>query len=278
MEPTTHYRTIWISDLHLGTRQSKADFLLDFLKQHEADRYYLVGDIFDGWALQRSWYWPSSHNEVIQGLLRKAKTTDITYIPGNHDEAARDFPGLQLGGVTIQPQTVHETADEREFLVVHGDEFEGVVRHARWLEILGQWAYAGVLTIDSWLNRARRLFSLPYWSLANYLKNTTHSARQYIADFEEAATREAAEEGYDGIICGHIHRPQLRTIDGTRYANVGDWVNSCTTLVEHLDGRLELIQWRPDEERAPEVIATEAPVSGDGRARPAETVNSSLCS
>lgn len=245
MESPTQYRTLWISDVHLGTPQAKADFLLDFLRHHDADRYYLVGDIFDGWALKRSWYWPTSHNEVIQGILDKVESSEATYIPGNHDEAARDYPGLQFGGITIQKRAVHTTADDRQFLVVHGDEFEGVVRHSRWLEVLGEWTYAAVLTVDEWLSRLRRLFNLPYWSLANYLKESTQ-IKQFIIDFEEAAARQAGKEQVDGIICGHIHRPRMRMIEGTQYINVGDWVQSCTALAEHHNGRLELVRWIPE--------------------------------
>ncbi len=276
MEPTTHYRTIWISDVHLGTPEAKADFLLDFLRQHEADRYYLVGDIFDGWALQRSWYWPSSHNDVIQGLLTKAKSTNVTYIPGNHDEVARDFPGLQLGGITIQKKAIHTTADGRRFLVVHGDKFEGVVRHAHWLEFLGGWAYVGILKIDRWFNRIRRLFNLPYWSLSTYLKHSTQRARQFINDFEEALAHEAEEEELDGVICGHIHHPRMRTVDEVQYINTGDWVESCTALVEHIDGRLELLRWNPTGPGVREAIATEAPYSRDGQSVPAESLEAGV--
>jgi len=274
MASSTHYRTLWISDLHLGTPQAKADFLLDFLHHHDADRYYLVGDVFDGWALKRSWYWPTSHNEVVQGLLRKAQSTDITYIPGNHDEAARDFPGLQFGGITIEKNAVHTTADGRRFLVVHGDEFEGVVRHSRWLEVLGEWTYAAVLAVDNWQSRVRRLFNLPYWSLANYLKDSTQ-IKQFIADFEEAAAHEAGKEGVDGIICGHIHRPRMRTIEGTQYVNTGDWVQSCTALAEHESGDLELLRWIPDNHGIQEEILSDAPLSQDD-AHPlsAETLDS----
>jgi len=274
MEPSTSYRTIWISDLHLGTPQAKATFLLDFLQHHNADRYYLVGDIFDGWALQRSWYWPSAHNEVIQALLRTAQETDIIYVPGNHDEVARDFPGLQLGGITIQKKAVHTTADGRRFLVVHGDEFEGVVRHSEWLEFLGGWAYVGVLKMDRWFNQMRRLFNLPYWSLSNYLKHTTHQAMDFIADFEETATQEVAEEGYDGIICGHIHHPDMRMIGGTQYVNVGDWVESCTALVEHPDGTLEIRRWLPSDYGEPDALATDARLSEQETTAPMTSLDS----
>jgi UDP-2,3-diacylglucosamine pyrophosphatase LpxH len=276
MDPTTHYRTIWISDIHLGTPQAKADFLLDFLRHHEADRYYLVGDIFDGWALRRSWYWPSSHNDVIQGLLRKAKSTTVTYVPGNHDEVARDYPGLQLGGITIQKRAVHTTADGRRFVIVHGDEFEGVVRHSGWLEFLGGWAYVGVLKMDQWFNRVRRLLNLPYWSLSSYLKHSTQRARQFIEDFEETAADQASEKGFDGIICGHIHHPRLRTIDETHYVNTGDWVESCTALVEHLDGRLEVLRWIPDGQGLQEATVTEAPFNHNGQPPPAEVLASEV--
>ena len=198
MAAPTQYRAIWISDVHLGTPQAKAAYLLDFLRTHDADRYYLLGDIIDGWALKRSWYWPSSHNDLIRGLLQKAEGTNVTYIPGNHDEVARDFPGLQLGGITIQRKTQHTTADGRRFLEVHGDEFEGVVRHAEWIELLGSWAYTGVLAADRWYNRLRRLLDLPYWSLANYLKETRH-IRQVISEFEETAAREAEAEGVEAV-------------------------------------------------------------------------------
>lgn len=276
MEPQTRYRTIWISDLHLGTPQAKAEFLLDFLDHHEADRYYLVGDVIDGWALQRSWYWPSSHNEVIQALLRTAQDTDITYVPGNHDEVGRDFPGLQLGGITIRERVVHTTADGRRFLVVHGDEFEGVVRHAKWLEVLGGWAYAGVLKVDRWFNDLRRLLDLPYWSLSNYLKHSTQQAMQFIAEFEETAALEAGDADFDGIICGHIHHPRMRMIDGTQYANTGDWVESCTALVEHQDGRLELLRWIPEGHGDQEALAAETPITGTGDGTPKELLHSNV--
>jgi UDP-2,3-diacylglucosamine pyrophosphatase LpxH len=242
------YRTIWISDLHLGTRSSKAEGLLDFLKHHEAERYYLVGDIVDGWALQRSWYWPPSHNELLQVLLERAGEAEMVYIPGNHDEAARQFPGLQLGDVTIQPNAIHTTADGRRLLVLHGDEFDGVVRHARWLSKIGGWAYQTLLALNRHVNRVRRWMNKPYWSLAAAAKTTTKRAVQYIADFERAVVQRAERESVDGVICGHIHVPELRPIDGVTYANAGDWVENCTALVEHMDGRLALRRWVPTPE------------------------------
>lgn len=239
------YRTIFLSDAHLGIRESKAEFLLNFLQHHDADRYYLVGDIFDGWALQRSWYWPESHNSIIQMLLEKAKDAGMTYIPGNHDEAARRFPGLRLGDIAIQKQAMHTTADGRRFLVLHGDEFDGVIRHARWLSMLGAWAYTGILKLNHHVNRVRRWMKLPYWSLSAYLKHRTKQAVQFIADFENAVAQRARTKEADGVICGHIHHPEMRTIDGVQYVNTGDWVESCTALVEHHDGTLEILRWIP---------------------------------
>jgi UDP-2,3-diacylglucosamine pyrophosphatase LpxH len=266
------YRTIWISDLHLGTRSSKVEGLLDFLAHHEADRYYLVGDIIDGWALQRSWYWPDSHNELLEALLDRAQSAEMTYIPGNHDEAARRFPGLRLGGITIRESAVHETADGRRLLVLHGDEFDGVVRHARWLSKLGGWAYQTLLALNRHVNRVRRWLNKPYWSLAAAAKTTTKRAVQYIADFEDAVVKRARRERVDGVICGHIHVPELRPIGDVTYANTGDWVENCTALVEHRDGRLSLRRWAPTPHLDP--TPPPPPPSGDGAVAPTADVPS----
>lgn len=265
------YRTIWISDVHLGLREAKADFLLDFLGKTQAETYYLVGDIIDGWALKRSWYWPSSHNNVIQRLLDIARTSDVTYIPGNHDEAARSFPGIRLGGIHLTKKATHTTADGRRFLITHGDEFDGMIRHARWLSKLGAVAYSGILKLNRHVNRARRWIGLPYWSLSAYLKNRTKKAVQFIAAFENAVARRAEMEGTDGVVCGHIHQPEIREIHGVQYVNTGDWVESCTALVEHWDGRLEILRWIPSNRGtagsicAESVEALRVP-SGDGAA------------
>lgn len=244
MTPVNYYRTIWISDVHLGTRESKADFLLDFLRCNDSEYLYLVGDVLDGWALRRSWYWDQQHNIVVQKLLRKArKGTRVVYVPGNHDEFARDFPHVQLGGILIQPEALHVTADGRQLLVLHGDEFDGVVRYARWLSHLGSRAYVLALRLNRYYNLVRRRLSQPYWSLSAYLKLKTKRAVQFVADFERAVAREARAWEVDGVVCGHIHHPELREIDGVLYANTGDWVESCSALVEHVDGRLEVIRW-----------------------------------
>jgi len=238
------YRSIWISDIHLGTRGCKAEFLLDFLKHSESEFLYLVGDIIDCWRLRRSWYWHQSHNDVVQKLLRKArKGTKVIYVPGNHDEPLRDYTEMQFGGVTLLEEAIHVTADGRRFLVLHGDKFDGIVKYARWLAILGDRAYNLLLAVNHWYNLWRRRFGYPYWSLSAYLKRRVKDAVRYIDDFESAVAEEARRRGVDGVICGHIHKAEIRRFDSVLYCNDGDWVESCTALVEHPDGRLEILDW-----------------------------------
>jgi len=240
-----HCRAIFLSDIHLGTRGCQAELLLDFLRHNESDYLYLVGDIVDGWRLKRSWFWAQSHNDVVQKILRKArKGTKVIYIPGNHDEAARDYCGLNFGGVQVMREAVHENADGRRFLVLHGDEFDGVVRYAKWLALLGDWAYNMALRANHWFNLARRALGLPYWSLSAWLKHKVKNAVEYIGNYEKAVAEEARRRGVDGVICGHIHHAEIRDFDGVLYCNDGDWVESCTGLVEHHDGRLEIVQWQ----------------------------------
>ncbi|OIO06041.1 MAG: UDP-2,3-diacylglucosamine hydrolase [Elusimicrobia bacterium CG1_02_63_36] len=250
------YRTIWLSDIHLGTRGCKADYLLDFLKNNESDRLYLVGDIIDGWALKKSWYWPQAHNDVIQKVLRKArKGTKVVYVPGNHDEGMRDFLGLRFGGVRVVREAVHKTADGRRLLVIHGDQFDGVVAHARWLAKLGSNAYHLALELNNAYNWARRRLGYPYWSLSMYLKHQVKNAVNFIADFERALARAALERGLNGVVCGHIHKAETRDIDGILYCNDGDWVESCSALVEDFRGNLSLIEW-------PFVLGAETELNG----------------
>ena len=238
------FRTIWISDIHLGTRGCQAELLLDFLKHTESDTLYLVGDIIDGWRLKKSWYWAQSHNDVIQKVLRKArKGTKVIYVPGNHDEALRDYVPIHLGGVQVADEPVHETADGRRFLVIHGDQFDAVVRYAKWLAFLGDYAYNAALTINVWFNVVRRRLGLPYWSLSAFLKQKVKNAVEYVGRFEAAVAEEARRRMVDGVICGHIHNAEIRDFDGVLYCNDGDWVESCTALVEHGDGRLEIVDW-----------------------------------
>lgn len=238
------YRTIWISDIHLGTRGCKAELLLEFLRHTHAETLFLVGDIVDGWRLKRSWYWNQSHNDVVQKLLRKArKGTNVIYVPGNHDEALRDFTELQFGGITVQMEAIHQTADGRRLLVTHGDHFDGIVTYAKWLALLGDAAYGFALNLNTWFNHLRRRMGLPYWSLSAYLKNRVKNAVEFISDYERAIAEEARRRHVDGVVCGHIHHAEIRMIDGILYCNDGDWVESCTALVEHFDGRLEILRW-----------------------------------
>ncbi|MEQ9104723.1 MAG: UDP-2,3-diacylglucosamine diphosphatase [Rhodothermales bacterium] len=236
-------RTIWISDLHLGSRYARAADVLDFIRTWECEHLYLVGDIFDGWALTRSWFWPQEHNDVVQKILRYSrKGTPITYIPGNHDAFAREFLDLQLGNIRVEPSAVHTLMDGRRLLVLHGDEFDGIIRFAPWLQRVGAVAYGIALGLNEVLNRIRTMLDKPYWSLSAYLKHRTKKALQYIDQFEELVAEKARTHGVDGVVCGHIHHAEMRDIDGVSYMNCGDWVESCTALVEHLDGRLEIVR------------------------------------
>ena len=237
-----HVRTVFISDIHLGTPGCRADALLDFLRGVDCDTLYLVGDIIDGWQLRRSWYWPQAHNDVVQKLLRKARRgTRVIFVPGNHDEFARRYLSHNFGGVDVVEDAMHITADGRCLWVTHGDHFDGVIQCARWLAHLGDIAYEFVLKVNRWFNSARARLGLPYWSLSRYLKLKVKRAVSYVSDFESAVAREARRRGADGVVCGHIHHAEMRDIDGILYCNDGDWVESLTALVEHHDGRLEII-------------------------------------
>ena len=270
-DPAT-LRTIWISDIHLGTKHSRAEDLLSFLKCVESERLYLVGDIIDGWALSRNWLWKQAHNDVVQKLLRKSrKGTRIVYIPGNHDAFAREYTGLRFGDILVERECVHTLADGRRLLVLHGDEFDGIIRYARWLQVLGAIAYGFALGLNSVFNRVRLAMGRPYWSLSAYLKKRTKKALQYIDDFETLVAERAQQEGVDGVVCGHIHQAEMRPIDNTLYLNTGDWVESCTALVEHMDGTLEILDWtdvatreRFDPERRTSLDQQELFIHGDG--------------
>ena len=242
--PVKRYRTIWISDIHLGTRGCKAGQLLDFLKHTEADTIYLVGDVLDIWRMRKSWYWVQSHNDVIQKLLRKVrKGTRVVFVPGNHDEIFREYVGHEFGGIEVRMEAIHEMATGKRFLVIHGDAFDAVVKYARWLALLGDQAYTLALWLNQWFNKLRLRFGYPYWSLSAYLKHKVKNAVEYIGRFETAVATEARRRGVDGVICGHIHKAEIREIGGVIYCNDGDWVESCTALVEHADGQLEIVNW-----------------------------------
>ena len=240
----THVRSVFISDIHLGTAGCQAQALLDFLRVTRCDYLYLVGDIVDGWQLKRRWFWPQAHNDVVQKVLRAArKGTRVVFVPGNHDEFARRYDGHDFGGIAVMHECVHITADGRKLWVTHGDLFDGVIQCAKWLAYLGDQAYEFTLRLNSTLNNLRGRLGLPYWSLSQYLKHKVKRAVSYVSDFETAVAHEAKRRGLDGVVCGHIHRAEMREIDGVLYCNDGDWVESLTALVEHSDGRLELIDW-----------------------------------
>ncbi len=248
-EKGQRFRTIFISDIHLGTPGCQALALLDFLRTHPCDTLYLVGDIVDGWQLRRRWYWPQAHNDVVQKLLRRVrKGCRVIYVPGNHDEFARDFVGHHFGGIEVVQEAVHVTADGRSLWIIHGDYFDAVVQCAKWLAYLGDNLYELTLRMNRHLNSLRGRLGLPYWSLSAFLKQKVKTALNYVTDFEVAVANEAKKRGHDGVLCGHIHRAEMRMINGVLYCNDGDWVESRTALVEHYDGRLEILHWEPSHE------------------------------
>lgn len=246
------YRSIWISDIHLGTRGCNCEMLLDFLRSTESDYLYLVGDIVDIWRMRRSWFWRQAHNDVVQKVLRKArKGTRVIYVPGNHDENFRDFAGHRFGRVAVLHEAVHTAADGKRYLVLHGDKFDGVVKYAKWLAYVGDNAYNAALATNLWFNVVRRRLGFPYWSLSAYLKHKVKNAVEFIGNYENAVVAEARRRGVNGVICGHIHTAEIRQFDDILYCNDGDWVESCTALVEHFDGKLEIVRWT----EMPHVIA-----------------------
>jgi len=238
------WRTLWISDLHLGTRDCKAEFLLDFLRHNDAETIFLAGDIIDAWALKSSWRWPQSHNDVVQKILRKArKGTQVVYVPGNHDEFLRDYLPITVGGVVIQREAFHETADGRCLWIVHGDDFDHVVVNAKWLARLGSAAYDIALWLNRLFNFVRRRLGYPYWSLSAYLKGKVKDAVSVMSKYETILADEARRRRVDGVVCGHIHRAEIRKIEDIDYMNAGDWVESCTALAEDFMGRISLLRW-----------------------------------
>ena len=269
-DDTRHFRALFISDVHLGARGCQAELFLDFLRHHDADIIYLVGDIFDGWRLRSSWYWPQAHNDVVQKLLRKArKGARMIYVPGNHDEFLRDYYGTHFGGIEVVEDAIHEVASGKRYLVIHGDLFDVVIRHARWLALLGDKAYDAAIWLNTHFNMVRRAFGLTYWSLSQWAKLKVKNAVNFIGEFERTLALEARRRGLDGVICGHIHHAVIRDNADFCYVNCGDWIESCTAVVEHFNGALEIITWtareaRPDparlaapaeEEELPELIS-----------------------
>ena len=259
------FKTLFLSDIHLGSKAAKADDLIAFLRFHEAETIILVGDIVDGWRLRRSWYWPQIANDVAQKLLRQArKGTRIIYIPGNHDEFLRDFPGTHFGGIEVALTHIHIAADGRRYLVLHGDEFDVVVRHARILAHLGDWAYDAAILVNRLLNAVRRRMGLPYWSFSSWAKLRVKQAVNFIGEFQRVVAEEAKRHEVDGVICGHIHHATIEEIDGIRYINTGDWVESCTAVVEGFDGKMELLRWSEVQMHLPGAVRAD---SLRGRAR-----------
>ncbi|MCK7578908.1 MAG: UDP-2,3-diacylglucosamine diphosphatase [Chromatiales bacterium] len=261
------YRSIFISDVHLGFRGCQARFLLDFLQSTQCKQLYLVGDIIDLWAMKGGFHWPEAHNQVVRAVLEKARTgTEVIYIPGNHDALFREHLDLRFGDVRVCDEVVHTTADGRRFLVLHGDKFDGVVQHSLWLARLGSHAYDRLLALNGLISRVRTLFGLSYWSLAGYLKHRVKDAVSYIGNYEHAVAGEARQRNLDGMICGHIHHAEMRRIADVTYCNCGDWVESCTALVEHHDGRLEVLRWTEAYPESPAAAPAQEPAIALARA------------
>lgn len=242
----TAYRSVFISDIHLGTRGCRAAFLADFLKKNSYENLFLVGDIVDGWRLKRSWFWDKHHDKVVRLILKAARAgANVVYVPGNHDEVFRKYIGLniELCGIKLQAEAEHTTANGQRLLITHGDAFDSIVRHARILALLGDWAYTAALVVNRHFNSIRAKLGYPYWSLSAWLKLQVKEAVKAIDRFETALATDAKNRGFDGVVCGHIHHAEMRSVNDVMYLNVGDWVESCTALVEHFDGRLELVDW-----------------------------------
>ena len=238
------FRTIWISDIHLGTKGCNAAMLIDFLDHTDSETMYLVGDIIDGWRLKKKFYWPPEHNDIVWRVLKRARRgTRIVYIPGNHDEMVRPFCGMNFGGVAIKRADVHTTADERRLLVLHGDEFDTIMLAHRWLAFVGDALYHVMMGLNGWVNAIRNGLGLPYWSLSKAAKHKVKNAVEFISKYEEVVARAASERGVDGVVCGHIHTAEMRDFDGIAYYNDGDWVEGCNALVEHFDGTMEILHW-----------------------------------
>ena len=238
-------RSLFLSDIHLGTRGCQADRLLSFLRNYESEHLFLVGDIIDFWAMNRSIYWSAAQNTVVQKVLKRARHgIKVLLVPGNHDEALREYVESSFGDIRIVGEYIHTMADGKRYLLIHGDEFDQVTRYHKWVALLGDVSYNVLVRLNAWLSWMRRTLNIPgYWSLAGYAKRKVKSAVSFIFDFEESVLRHVRDRGLDGVICGHIHSAAIKRIDGMTYVNCGDWVDSCTAIIEHFDGRLELVNW-----------------------------------
>ncbi|QZD94195.1 UDP-2,3-diacylglucosamine diphosphatase [Qipengyuania gelatinilytica] len=257
------YRTIWISDIHLGTKGCNAELLIDFLDHTDSETMYLVGDIIDGWRLKKKFYWPPEHNDIVWRILKRAKRgTRIVYIPGNHDEMIRPFAGMNFGGVEIVRAAFHDTADGRRLMVLHGDEFDTIMLAHRWLAFVGDALYHLMMKLNGWVARVRSMLGLPYWSISKAAKHKVKNAVEFISKYEEVVARAAGERGVDGVVCGHIHTAEIRdfTHEGRKveYYNDGDWIEGCNALVEHFDGTMELLHWPEEVARREPALKQEA--------------------
>ncbi len=254
-------RTIWLSDTHLGSKGCKAEFLIDFLKAHKPETLYLVGDIIDGWRMKKSIYWPQSHSNVIRRILTLAKRdTEVIYVTGNHDEFLRKYSNNQFGNINLVDKAVHTTKNGKKFLVTHGDQYDVIVRYHKWIAVLGDIAYNVLLVLNRWCNHVRLKLGYGYWSLSSYLKHRVKKAVNFISDYEQALADECKRSGLDGVVCGHIHHAEIREIDDVLYHNCGDWVESCTAIIEDKLGNIELIHWT-DEHKSTNQLTVKAAAS-----------------
>ncbi|WP_083944810.1 UDP-2,3-diacylglucosamine diphosphatase [Thiomicrospira microaerophila] len=245
-------RTIWISDVHLGSKGAKADELSDFLKTYNCDTLFLVGDIIDGWRMRKKPFWPQAHTNVIRRILTRAKRgTRVIYITGNHDDVMRRYSGIEFGNVLLVDEYIYQLKNGQKLWVIHGDQFDGVIQCHRWLAFLGDWAYETVLNVNRWFNAARRRLGFGYWSLSAYLKYKVKRAVNFISDFEQAVAKSASQKQVQGVVCGHIHHPEIRQFEqGVTYYNCGDWVESLSALIEDEQGEIHLIRWSSSEQEA----------------------------
>lgn len=246
--PERKVRTAWISDMHLGTRGAQSTALLDFLRDYDFETLYIVGDLIDIWQLRRSRYWPQQHNDVIQKILRKArKGARVIYIPGNHDEMVSEFLGV-YGNITIQKNAFHRLADGRRMLVIHGHELDAVVQNVKWLAFAGDVGYQFLLSLNPAINFVRRRFGLGYWSLSAYAKKRVKDAVGFISRFEEEIAHYGKQFEVDAVLCGHIHSVAVRQIGNITYYNCGDWVETCSALVEDFSGEIIVVRYRPQKQ------------------------------
>jgi len=237
------YKTIFISDTHLGSRGAKADFLAEFLKYNQCEKLYMVGDIIDGWRLKKRMFWPQAHTNVLRRILTLSKRgTDVIYVTGNHDDFLRRYSGLSFGNIELCDEAVYE-AEGKRYLIVHGDKYDSVIQTQKWLAFIGDWGYETLVVLNRHFNRIRHKFGMGYWSLSSYVKQKVKKAVSFISAYEDAVVEDCKEQGFDGVICGHIHHPEIRDINGIHYINCGDWVESCTAIVETMEGELKLLRW-----------------------------------